>query len=70
VFGNPKIGFDPKKAIAHIKKGSVVSQVELMPVLEKDRWSFVVHLREPRSVEVFELARPARIILDIKNATK
>ncbi|MCC7442360.1 MAG: hypothetical protein IT285_12055 [Bdellovibrionales bacterium] len=70
VWGNPKIGFDPSKAVAKLKNSSVVKNVELLPVLEKDRWSFVVHLREPRAVEVFELSRPVRVILDIRTASR
>lgn len=70
VWGSPKIGFDPKKAMTKLKTNSVVSKVELLPILEKDRWSFVVHLKTPSAVEVFELSNPVRIILDIRTAAR
>jgi hypothetical protein len=39
----------------------------LLPRLNDDSWTFVIGLKPRQSVEVFELSKPARIILDIRN---
>jgi hypothetical protein len=66
VVGKPKIALDPAKITAVFKKSQTVSKVELLPMVEKDRWSFVLHLKQATGVEVFELTKPTRIILDLQ----
>jgi hypothetical protein len=68
IMGKPRLGFDPGKITSTFKRSSAVSKVELLPLVERDRWSFVMHLRKPSSVEVFELTKPTRIIVDLQAA--
>jgi hypothetical protein len=67
VWGNPKLGFDSRKVAAAFKSSSVIEGVQLFPRLEDDVWMFVLEMRHEHPVEVFELANPVRIILDIRN---
>jgi hypothetical protein len=69
LWGKPKVTFDPKEVASRFKKSIAVRKVELLPILEKDRWTFVVHLKKGVPVEVFELANPVRIIMDLKTNT-
>lgn len=66
ILGRNQLTLAPDKVAAAFKKSKLISSVDLMPMMEKDRWSFVMNLRAPGSVEVFELALPTRIILDVK----
>jgi hypothetical protein len=66
VFGKPKLGFDPKKVHRAFKKSSLIERVELLPPVERDRWTFVLNLAQDASVEVFELGNPVRVIVDLK----
>lgn len=66
VFGRPKLSFDPKRVQMAFKKSQSIKNVEILPLLEKDRWSFVLNLAQENPVEVFELTNPVRIIVDIK----
>ncbi len=66
VFGKPKLGFDPKKVHRAFKKSALIERVELLPPVERDRWTFVLNLAHDASVEVFELGNPVRVILDLK----
>ncbi len=67
LWGNPKLAFQAQKVVTAFKKSKVVERVELLPRVEDDIWTFVVALRDPTPVEVFELTDPARIILDVKS---
>lgn len=67
VFGKPKLSFDAQKVLAHFKKSAWIPNIELLPRLNDDSWTFVIGLKPRQSVEVFELSKPARIILDIRN---
>ena len=66
ILGKPRLGFDPSKVSSAFKKSALVNKVELLPLVERDRWSFVLNLKRAGSVEVFELNHPTRIILDLK----
>lgn len=66
VSGRPKLAFDSKKVHGGLKKSRLVRSVELFPVLEKDRWTFALDLKKGKGIEVFELADPVRVIIDIK----
>ena len=66
IWGNPKLGFNAKKVIQSFKKSRAISGLELLPRLEDDSWTFVMNLKEGRSVEVFELTKPVRIIVDVR----
>ena len=65
IMGKPRLGFDPGKVSLAFKKSALVNKVELLPLVEKDRWTFVMDLKRAGSVEVFELVKPTRIILDL-----
>jgi hypothetical protein len=66
VGGNPKLALDAAKVKQAFKKSKVIRAVEINPVIEKDRWTMVLHLSQVRPVEVFELGSPGRIILDLR----
>ncbi len=68
VWGNPKLSFDPKKVQASFKKSSGIRQLQLLPRIEEDSWTFALDLQPGRFVEVFELANPVRIVLDIRQS--
>ncbi len=68
VWGNPRLLFDSKKVIQGFKKSAAVSQVELLPRVDSEVWTFVFALKSDRPVEVFELKDPVRIILDVKTS--
>lgn len=65
-WGKPKLNFDSKKVIAAFKRSAVVKNVVLLPRLEENSWTFVFELKSDSPVEVFELANPVRVILDIQ----
>jgi hypothetical protein len=66
VSGKTKLNFDPKKVISAFKRSSLIQRVVLLPPLEGVPWTFVFELKEEAPVEVFELAQPVRVILDIQ----
>lgn len=65
IWGKPQLAFDSRKVISAFRKSSVVSQVSLLPKVEEDLWTFVIELKQDTTVEVFELASPVRLIVDI-----
>ncbi len=67
VYGSPKLGFDPKKVVQGFEKSDLVRSIELFPRLEKDQWTFAVNLRAETPAEVFELADPLRVIIDLQS---
>jgi hypothetical protein len=66
IWGKPRLEFNSKKVVNEMKKSNVVQSVDLLPPMDGDSWTFVANLKTKRPVEVFELANPVRIILDIK----
>ena len=68
VWGNPRLNFDPKKVQSAFRKSAGVKQLQLLPRLEENSWTFALDLQPGRTVEVFELTSPVRIILDIRQA--
>lgn len=66
VWGKPRLGFDSKKASVALKKSPNFSRVEFLPRMEDESWTFSLGLKPGRSVEVFELTNPVRIIVDIR----
>jgi hypothetical protein len=66
VYGKAKLDFSRLSAAQQAKKTHTVSKLEYLPVLDSDRWSFVVHTQVPVKSEVFELSEPSRIIIDLK----
>ncbi|MGK5087847.1 hypothetical protein WDW86_09830 [Bdellovibrionota bacterium FG-2] len=66
IWGKPRLGFNARKVIAAFKKSPVVRSVELFPKLEEDSWTFVFETKGEAPIEVFELSKPARIIMDIQ----
>lgn len=67
VFGKPKLALDSKRILAAFKKSTVVQRVALLPPIDPDVWTFVAELKTEHPVEVFELANPVRIIVDVKS---
>jgi len=66
MWGRPKLSFDAKKVIAAFKRSSVIERIVLLPRLEDTSWTFVFELKAGSPVEVFELSKPVRLILDIQ----
>lgn len=66
VYGNAKLGFDPKKVLQGFAKSAVIQSVELLPRLEPDQWTFALNFKAGSPVEVFELTNPVRIIIDLQ----
>ena len=70
IWGRPKLAFDTSKVSGAFKKSANIKDVQLMPRLDDDSWTFVLGLKPHQSVEVFELSQPARIIVDVRNDPK
>lgn len=70
IWGRPKLNFNSKKVIAAFKRSSVIQNVVLLPRLEDDSWTFVFELKSESPVELFELTKPVRLILDIQRRKK
>lgn len=66
VWGNPKLNFEPEKVMRSLKKSKLIKQVELLPKVEPELWTFAIHLEKGNAVEVFELSTPVRIIVDLR----
>jgi hypothetical protein len=68
LWGKPKLGFDSNRVVAAFRKSSVIENVVLLPKVEDNTWTFVFELKGDSPVEVFELADPVRVIIDIKSS--
>lgn len=66
LWGKPKLAFDPTAVTQSFKKSTQVGPFTLLPKVEDDTWSFVMGIKGGKSVEVFELTNPVRIVVDIK----
>ena len=66
LWGQPKLNFDSKKVVEAFKKSKIVRNIVLLPRIEDDSWTFVFELKPHFKVEVFELQKPVRLILDIQ----
>ena len=66
LYGKPKLDFSTSSAIQSAHRAKVISEFEFVPLANLDRWTWVIHTREPAKAEVFELMNPARIIIDLK----
>ncbi|MBI2711525.1 MAG: hypothetical protein HYX41_01505 [Bdellovibrio sp.] len=64
IWGNPQLAFDTKKVLASFQKSALVKKVNLLPKVEDDLWTFSIELKNPPSIEVFELSSPVRVIVD------
>lgn len=72
-MGNPQLGMDPKKISGRFAKSVFIKKVELLPVLEKDRWTLVLHLRPTKKkigVEVVPFYQPLRMSFDLAEVQK
>jgi hypothetical protein len=66
IWGRPKLGFDSANISKQFKKSLTVRELQLLPRLEDQVWTFAIQLKAGRSVEVFELTDPVRVIIDVK----
>lgn len=66
VFGSVKLGLNPAKSVRLLRASSTIERLEFLPQVLKDRWSFVLYLKKPIGIEVFELSQPTRVILDLR----
>ncbi len=63
---DPQLSFPKlKEEAAKLREKSLIEDFEILPVLEKDRWSFAIQLKKMTGVRAFYLENPSRIILDI-----
>lgn len=70
LWGNPRLAFDAKKAMASAQKVALIKQFKLFPRLEDNSWTFALDLKADAGVEVFELTNPVRVIVDIQKKKK
>lgn len=68
IWGKPRLNFDSRRVLNAFKRSAVIQNVELMPRIEENTWSFVFELKGDSPVEVFELSNPVRIIMDVRGA--
>ncbi|MFZ9596619.1 MAG: hypothetical protein ACO3A2_11150 [Bdellovibrionia bacterium] len=66
VWGQPSLKFNAKKISRAFHGSRVVKNLVLLPKLEEDSWTFALELKPNAQLEVFELANPIRLILDIQ----
>lgn len=66
LWGQPKLSFDSKKIVDAFKRSKIVKNIVLLPRIEDDSWTFVFEVVPHSNVEVFELDKPVRLILDIQ----
>lgn len=66
IFGSPKLAFDAKQIRKRFMKSRLLKNAELLPLVEKDRWTFVLNSTKPLEVEVFELSNPVRVVVDMR----
>ena len=64
IWGKPKLAFDFKKIERRFKKSNVIEKVELLPLLENDRWTFVLHLKGDYPIEIPERIKRSKLILE------
>lgn len=66
LYGHAQLAFNTKLVQNQIKKTKWIQKIQLMPVVDQDRWIFSIDTTPGTEVEVFELSQPGRIILDFK----
>lgn len=66
VYGRPKLKFNAPQVLAAFRKSATVKSVQLLPRVEDNAWTFVLEMKAPHPVEVFELSGPTRVILDVQ----
>jgi hypothetical protein len=66
LYGKAKLDFSRQSSTQQAKKTKHISKLDFLPILDNDRWSFVVQTKVPVKAEVFELSSPARVIVDLK----
>jgi hypothetical protein len=66
LYGKPKLDFSAQSTVAQAKKTTTIEKINLMPMVDADRWTWTIKTRAGTKAEVFELTDPARIIVDLK----
>jgi hypothetical protein len=66
LYGKVKLDFSTQTAIQAARKTKTIKNIDFLPIVEADRWMFVVNTQSPVKTEAFELTDPARIIIDLK----
>jgi len=65
LFGNPSLSLNFSQILTRFQKSKYIESVQFFPVLDDDRWTFVIALKQPAVTEVFELVSPARVVIDL-----
>jgi hypothetical protein len=68
IWGRPKLEFKAPDVVDRFKKSANFQSVELLPRFEEDSWTFSAVVKPGRTLEVFELANPVRIIMDVRSS--
>jgi len=66
LWGKPRLTFDSRKVVSAFRKSPAIQNVQLLPHLEEDSWTFVFEMKAGHPIEVFELSNPVRVIMDIQ----
>ncbi len=66
LYGKPKLEFSTTAAMQSSKKTKAIKNIEFLPLVENDRWTWTINTKSKIQAEVFELSSPARIIVDLK----
>ena len=66
LFGKVKQEFSRQIASQQARRTKFISHLEFLPLVDTDRWSWLVYTQVPVKAEVFELTSPSRIIIDLK----
>lgn len=66
VFGQVKYALNPARSVKAARASNLIKKIEFLPQVMSDRSSFVLHLKKPIGIEVFELSQPTRVIVDIR----
>jgi hypothetical protein len=66
LFGRPGLEIDAKKVLNSFKKSAVIEHLNLFPLIDETSWTFAFDMKGGHPVEIFELSKPTRIIVDIQ----
>jgi hypothetical protein len=66
LYGRIKTDFSTQSAMQAARKTRTLSAVDFLPMVEADRWMFILASKKAMKTEVFELSSPARLIIDLK----
>ena len=66
IWGHPTLQYNAKETLRQLKKSTLIEDIDLLPKVENELWTFSLRLKKAVWAEVFELSNPARITLHLK----